>query len=132
MRLRWETCWDVPDRFSHNIDTALSVHEWAHILYAPRKCICMYFFQSIFVHFTVCAVVHAKCVCALISLAPPAKSVAELGYGPLVLILAQMIDSPGGETTGSALWRAVNMLRVTLCHQERKRRGKKAMKVTGE
>lgn len=46
----------------------------------------------------------------LISQSPPAESVAGPGYGPLVLILAQMIDSPGAETTGSALWLAVNML----------------------
>lgn len=62
----------------------------------------------------------------------PAKSVASPGYGPLVLIPAQMIDSPEGETTGLALWLAVNVLRVTLCHQGRKKRGRKAMKVTGE
>lgn len=62
----------------------------------------------------------------------PAESVAGPGYGPLVLIPAQMIDSPEGETTGLALWLAVNVLRVTLCHQGRKKWGRKAMKVTGE
>lgn len=96
--------------------------------------------------FSVCAAVHAKWVCALpsmlflpsvavgllISQLVPAESVAGPGYGPLVLILAQMIDSPEGETTASALWLAVNTLTVTLCHQKRKRRGKKAMKVTEE
>lgn len=62
-------------------------------------------------YFSVCAVMHAKWVCALpsvlflpsvavgllISQSLPAKSVAGLGYGPLVLILAQMIDSPGSK-----------------------------------
>ncbi|KAA8588915.1 hypothetical protein FQN60_010260 [Etheostoma spectabile] len=68
----------------------------------------------------------------LISQMLPAKSVAGPGYGLLVLILAQMIDSPGAATTGLAFWLAVNTLRATLCHQERVRRGKKAMKVTEE
>lgn len=69
--------------------------------------------------------------CLLISQMLPAKSVAGPGYSLLVLILAQMIDSPGAVTTGLALWLAVNTLRATLCHQERVGRGKKAMKVSG-
>lgn len=40
-----------------------------------------------------------------------------------------MIDSVEGEMTGLALWLAVNTLRVTLCHQVRKWRGTKAIKV---
>lgn len=54
----------------------------------------------------------------LISQMLPAKSVAGPGYGLLVLILAQMIDTPGAATTGSALWLAVKTLRAILCHQE--------------
>lgn len=105
----------------------------------------LYLAVTVFLNFRVCAVVHAEWVCALprmfllsvaagsfISQSLPAKSVAGPGYGPLVLILAQMIDSPGAETTDSALWLAINTLRVTPCHQERKGRGKKARKETGE
>lgn len=54
----------------------------------------------------------------LISQSLPAKSVAGPGYGPLVLILAEMMDSPGAAATGLALWLAVSMLGVTLCHRE--------------
>lgn len=61
----------------------------------------------------------------LISQLLPAKSVTGPGYGPLVLILAHVIDSPGAQTTGLSLWLAVNMLRVTLCHQKRKGRRRK-------
>lgn len=57
----------------------------------------------------------------LISQSLPTESVTGPGYGPMVLILAHMIDSSGDETTGLALWLAVSTLRVTLCHQERKR-----------
>lgn len=52
-----------------------------------------------------------------------AKSVASLGFGLLVLILVQMIDSPGP----SGLSLAVNMFRVTLSHQERSERRKKEL-----
>lgn len=96
---------------------------------------------SVFVHFGVCAAVHAKWACALPLMLFAHQSVAASKVSSwsrirpsLVLIPAQMIDSPGAESVVSApgaLWPAVNAIRVTLCHQERKGRGKKAMKVTG-
>lgn len=151
MGLRWDTCWAVLVRFSHIMDITSGMHEsllihnlQTHLyVFVSEWQMTLYLGVSVFVHFRVRAVVHAKWVCALpwmflpslavgqlISQLLPAKSVAGPAYGPLVLILAQMIDSPGAETTCLALWLAVNTLRVTPCHQERKGRGKKAMKET--
>lgn len=100
---------------------------WCHCMW-----VCMFLCISMFVQwcmFNRC--VHRMLFLPSVALDPlisqslPAKSVTGPGYGPLILILAQAIDSQEAQTTDLSLWLAVNTLRVTLCHQEKKGRGKK-------